>query len=828
VDIDGIVFVTDTQNNVIKEIEPGCVSASCTTEFNIVFNRPQGIALDASDEYYVADTFDNAVKWIPPSCHSLSCVRTVGSGFHTPTAVAVDANGNVFVADSGNNAVKEVLASGGYATVLTLGSGFSYPDGIAIDHSGNLFVADQGHNAVKELLKTNGYSTVETVVSDITTPLSLAVDGSGNLFVGADGETGVQEILAAGGYKTIIPLGNGFHKSLGVAVDGRGNVFAADYDNSRVLELETASADFMTVAIGQSSAAIPLTFTFDSSGTIGTPLVLTQGVPGLDFADAGTGTCNVQGSTHVYAAGDTCTVNVTFAPRFAGQRDGAVRLRDKSGNTIATGYVQGTGSGPQVGFLPGTESILGSGSTQSYGVAVDGSGNVFIAGNLNNTVKEIPSGCVAISCIKTLGSGFNAPWGVAVDGSGNLFVSDQGHNAVKEILAATGYVTAKTLGGGFNTPSGIALDGSGNVFVADTLNNVVKEVPPGCVSASCVKTLGGRFNGPIGIAVDGIGNVFVADQDRTAVKEILALGGYVTVNTLATEFNLPWGIAVDGVGNLFVADTDNNEVKELLAGYNYTVVKTVGSGFISPASVAVDSRGNVFVADLGNQRVVKLDYADPPTASFPTPTPVGSTDTNDGPRTVAIQNIGNFVLVFQPFSAANLLDAVLETSESTSCTGLNSLLLEPSSSCTVSFEFQPAHVGAVTGHVNIVDNALTGPGSGYATQTITFQGTGTLGMQTITFSLPSQATLNVPITLSATGGGSGNPVVFTVVSGPGRISGNTLTVTAIGTVTIAANQAGNANYAAAPTVQRTTTVSNLCARTIVPGGVHNELCAQIR
>src|SRR4051812_32516487 len=70
--------------------------------------------------------------------------------------------------------------------------------------------------------------------------------------------------------------------------------------------------------------------------------------------------------------------------------------------------------------------------------------------------------------VTTLGSGFSLPFGVAVDGSGNVFVADSNNSAVKEIVAAGGYTTVNTLGSGFNTPFGVAVDGSGNVFVADS------------------------------------------------------------------------------------------------------------------------------------------------------------------------------------------------------------------------------------------------------------------------------------------------------------------------------------------------------------------------
>ena len=140
------------------------------------------------------------------------------------------------------------------------------------------------------------------------------------------------------------------HGPMDVAVDGSGNVYAADSGNSRVVKLETESVDFGTVAIGQTSAKISLTFTFDSGGSIGKPVVLTQSVPGLDFADAGTGNCTTNGTSHTYSAGDICTVDVTFTPALAGLRYGAVELQTNSGSTIATGNVHGVGSGPQVSF----------------------------------------------------------------------------------------------------------------------------------------------------------------------------------------------------------------------------------------------------------------------------------------------------------------------------------------------------------------------------------------------------------------------------------------------------------------------------------------------
>ena len=78
-----------------------------------------------------------------------------------------------------------------------------------------------------------------------------------------------------------------------------------------------------------------------------------------------------------------------------------------------------------------------------------------------------------------LGSGFSGPTGVAVDGSGNVFVADTCNSLVKEIVAVSGSIpasnpTINVLGGGFDEPIGVAVDGNGNVFVGDSFNGLVK------------------------------------------------------------------------------------------------------------------------------------------------------------------------------------------------------------------------------------------------------------------------------------------------------------------------------------------------------------------
>jgi fibronectin type 3 domain-containing protein len=99
--------------------------------------------------------------------------------------------------------------------------------------------------------------------------------------------------------------------------------------------------------------------------------------------------------------------------------------------------------------------------------------------------------------------------------------------------------------------------------------------------------------------------------------------------------------------------------------------------------------------------------------------------------------------------------------------------------------------------------------------------------QTINFAPATPVTYGVaPITLTATGGDSGNPVTFGLVSGPAELSGNSLTIKGAGSVVISANQAGNSSYAAAPQVEKTIVV-NKAALTVTANNASSNVGAAI-
>ena len=287
------------------------------------------------------------------------------SGLNFPNGVAVDGSGNVYIADTDNNRVlKETLSAGSYtqSTVAdAASSGLYVPYAVAVDGSGNVYIADTGNGRVlMETLSASGYT--QSIVADAASggldyPERVAVDGSGNVYIADTGNNRVlMETLSAASYTQSTVPTSGLEDPTGVAVDGSGNVYIADSGNSRVLMETLSNGNFGPVNLGsRSSNPISAIFTFDTAGTLNSWVEVAQGATALDFTDAGTSTCN---PVAAYTAGETCAVGVAFTPARAGTRYGAVELLNLSGDVIATGYVQGTGVGPLVNFLPGTQSIV--------------------------------------------------------------------------------------------------------------------------------------------------------------------------------------------------------------------------------------------------------------------------------------------------------------------------------------------------------------------------------------------------------------------------------------------------------------------------------------
>jgi len=367
----------------------------------------------------------------------------------------------------------------------------------------------------------------------------------------------------------------------------------------------------LTFTITNANAGGPLkdvafTDTLPEGLVVGSPNGLTNTCGGTAAADEGGTSASLSGAT--VAASASCTMMVDVYAWALGFKDNSVQVTSTNGGTGNTSHATVTVLDDAIysnGFDPPATITLGSGFDQPRGIAVDASGNVFVA-DLSGVKEILKAG--GYTTVSPLGSGFNTPFGVAVDASGNVFVADTQNSTVKMMLAP-GYTTINTLGSGFANPCGVAVDAFGNVFVADWGNNAVKKIFAAGGYTS-VTPLGSGFVYPYNVAVDGSGNVFVADTFNNAVKEILA-PAYTTVNNLGSGFNHPTGVAVDANGNVFVADFDNNAVKVILVSSGYTTVNPIGIGFSRPFGVAVDADGNVFVTDYDHNAVKMIPAPSP-------------------------------------------------------------------------------------------------------------------------------------------------------------------------------------------------------------------------
>src|ERR1022692_381452 len=507
-------------------------------------------ALCQAQSYLITTVAGGGVPFTPAPATSISLAAgSVAAGAHGNVYfIAFDC---VFKMDAVGIVTRVAGTSQGYAGDggLATNAQLNGPFGVAVDGYGNVFIADTGNYVVRKVAAATGI---------ITTVAGTKVAGNGSPGYSGDGGPATSA---------------GLSDPNAVAVDGFGNLYIAD--NYLIRKVAAATGIITTVA-GNYAAG----YSGDGGPATSAQIVAT----GLALDGAG----------DIYIADD---------------KDNVIRKVTAATGIITT--VAGNGAADYSGDGgPATSAKL----DQPHAVAVDGPGNIYIADTANNVIRKVAAATGIITTAAGNGAAYYSgdgglatsaqlvyPPGVAVDGSGNLYISDLS-DVVRKVVAATGIITTvagngaagysgdggPAINASFHSPSGMAVDGSGNLYIADTGNDVIRKVAAATGIVTTVAGNGGAgysgdggpassagLSGPQGVAVDGSGNLFVADTGNAVMRKVAAATGITTTvagngtagyagnggAAIKAKLSGPSGVAVDGAGNLYIADTQNNAIR---------------------------------------------------------------------------------------------------------------------------------------------------------------------------------------------------------------------------------------------------------------------------
>jgi len=307
----------------------------------------------------------------------------------------------------------------------------------------------------------------------------------------------------------------------------------------------------------------------------------------------------------------------------------------------------------------------GTGASASFAfpssIASIGNNQLYVGDFGNSLVRAINLGTAAVSTFAGTGSQglingpaasaeFNGTANIVFDASGNLFVADEGNNVIREITTAGNVVTVAGSGKAgyqdgpaataeFDHPEGMVIDANDNLYVADGHNNVVRKINLGTGTVSTYAGTGAAgfdngtvnsatFNDPYGMALDATGNLYVTDILNNCIRKITVSSGTVTTfagsgskgltngPAASATFYYPLGCIFDSGGNMYVSDTYNNVIRKIAA--NGTVSTFAGTGASGSADGAASSAtfnfpigllvygNNVYVADTHNNNIRKI------------------------------------------------------------------------------------------------------------------------------------------------------------------------------------------------------------------------------
>jgi uncharacterized protein (TIGR03437 family) len=626
--------------------------------------------------------------------------QALSAALSQPEGIAVDSSGNVYFSDAAENRVWKIATDGSIHTFAGTGvAGFAgdggpasaallnQPYGLALDHAGNLYIADLGNSRVR---KVSSEGVIQTVVGGG----ALAATGAGQ-----------------GGAATLAQLA----QPRNVALDAAGSLYISDFAANQIYRVTTNGV--LTLVAGTGTAGLSGVGTSALLAQLSAPAGLTVDPTGaIYFADSANdlvrkvyngviiNVFNTQGPTGValdsngllYVAADSYFG--TVVQQFTGIASARDLTIDAAGDIYFT-------SGAFVSKIPSGGSpaiIAGSGTPPNFGgdggpaiaaqlsspsaIAVDSSGNWYIADTLNNRIRLItPQGVISTLAGTGDSTQLNGPRSVAIDSSNNLYIADTGNNAV-QILAPGGIM--KPLDTQLNNPVSVAVDAHGSVYIADYGNNRIVQVTSGGTASTFAE-----IDNPLAVAVDASGNVVVADP-----TQIWSVASNGTPSSLMNGLTSPGGMVFASDGTLMIADTGANVIRQLSTSGVLTVIAGTGSAGFSgdggpslaaqldaPGGVALGANGTILIADSANNRIRTLT---PSAVASETATiaPVNAASLATGPLAPG-EIITIFGAGFDPANTQLLFDGQQAMVFYTSATQINALApvsLTASSNTTVS------------------------------------------------------------------------------------------------------------------------------------------------
>ncbi|MFD2170479.1 S-layer homology domain-containing protein [Tumebacillus lipolyticus] len=595
IDSKGNVYVADTSNHRIQKLT---VSTGEWSQWQASdggfgselgeFSSPQGLAIDKHDNLYVADSSNHRIQKFDPQANEWS---EIGDGegtalgqFKDPKGVAVDGVGNVYVADSRNDRIQKLDVSAGGAGVWSEwkrnsgGAGsalgeFNRPARVSVDSSGNVYVADTGNHRIQKLDVSAGGTGVWSEWTDAGSALGV------------------------------------FSSPTDVVVDSRGNAYAADSRNHRILKLDASTSEWSEwkksgggAGGGLGEFYSPGGLALDSGGNLYVADTLNDRIQKLTVATGKWSEWIYQGPVPGTELGE-----FSYPSAVAVDRSQNVYVADFDNNRLqkldaSTDVWEeiGDGQGSGLGQFDGPTDV-----------ALDSDGNLYVADMHNHRIQKLDVSAGIWSEWKKNGGGqgsglgeFAYPSGVAVDGSGNLYVADNNHRIQRLDAANNSWSEWKKPGGGsgsglgeFKNPYSVEVDSKGNVYVADSGNHRIQMLDAKMgFWWEWKKTGGGRgnnlgeFDDPNSVAIDSDGNIYVADTGNHRIQKLTVSTGVWSEwkrsgggpGGSLGEFNSPLSVAVDSNGIVYVAEFENHRIQKLQSDLTVppgqpTDVKAIGS-----------------------------------------------------------------------------------------------------------------------------------------------------------------------------------------------------------------------------------------------------------